>query len=92
MIKSFKHKGLEDYFRNRSTKKINAQQAPRIKRILDSLDALDNPQEMNLPGFGLHELTGQREGTWSVIVSGNWRITFMVRDKHVHDVNLEDYH
>jgi proteic killer suppression protein len=31
---------------------------------------------MNLPGLHLHELKGNRAGTWSVRVSGNWRVTF----------------
>jgi proteic killer suppression protein len=92
MIKSFKHKGLEEYFVQNSTKKINAQQAPRIRRILDRLDASSEPKDMNLPGYGLHELTGNRKGTWSVTVSGNWRITFKFSSEHAHDVNLEDYH
>jgi proteic killer suppression protein len=47
---------------------------------------------MNLPGYGLHRLTGNRKDTWSVKVSGNWRITFCFADTHVFDVNLEDYH
>ncbi|NEO56209.1 MAG: killer protein [Okeania sp. SIO3B5] len=47
---------------------------------------------MNLPGLALHELAGQRKGTWSVKVSGNWRITFKFNGVDAFDVNLEDYH
>ena len=47
---------------------------------------------MNLPGLVLHELTERRSGTWSVRVSGNWRITFKFEGVDAYDVDLEDYH
>ena len=47
---------------------------------------------MNLPGNRLHELKGDRKGTRSVAVSGNWRLTFAFRDRDACDVDLEDYH
>jgi toxin HigB-1 len=60
--------------------------------ILARLSAATFPQDMNLPGLVLHELIGQRKGTWSVSVSGNWRITFTFDGVDAYDVNLEDYH
>jgi proteic killer suppression protein len=47
---------------------------------------------MNLPGFGLHQLKGDRKGTWSIAVSGNWRITFRFQGADALDVDFEDYH
>jgi toxin HigB-1 len=47
---------------------------------------------MDLPGLELHQLKGKRKGTWSVSVSGNWRITFVFDGMDVVDVNYEDYH
>ncbi len=47
---------------------------------------------MDLPGYRLHELKGQRTGTWSVKVSGNWRVTFRFKDSCATDVDFEDYH
>ena len=47
---------------------------------------------MDLPGLQLHQLTGNRRGTWAVRVSGNWRLTFRFQDGEPVDVNLEDYH
>jgi toxin HigB-1 len=47
---------------------------------------------MNLPGLELHELKGDREGTWAVKVSGNWRVTFVFRGEDADLVNYEDYH
>jgi proteic killer suppression protein len=47
---------------------------------------------MNLPGLHLHQLKGDRRGTWAVSVSGNWRVTFEFVEKNVDGVNYEDYH
>ena len=46
---------------------------------------------MNLPGFGFHELKGDRKGTYSITVTVNFRITFGFNDEDAADVNLEDY-
>jgi proteic killer suppression protein len=47
---------------------------------------------MNLPGYRLHRLKGDRAGTWSVSVSGNWRVTFTFDSEDAFEVDLEDYH
>ena len=47
---------------------------------------------MDLPGFRLHPLKGDRRGQWSVRVSGNWRIGFRFVDGEAVDVDLVDYH
>jgi proteic killer suppression protein len=92
VIKSFRHKGLRDFWEKGSKKGIPAQFAPRIERILDALDAATDITQLNLPGFNLHELKGDRQGEWSIWVSGNWRITFKFRNGDAYDVDLEDYH
>jgi proteic killer suppression protein len=48
--------------------------------------------DMDLPGLNLHELKGQRKGTFAVKVSGNWRVTFKIINGDILDVNYEDYH
>ncbi|EAX9843652.1 peptidase, partial [Salmonella enterica] len=40
----------------------------------------------------LHELKGDRAETWSIKVSGNWRLTFIFENGDVYVLNLEDYH
>jgi toxin HigB-1 len=92
MIKSFRHKGLESYWKTGSTKGIPAQHARRIKRILDLLDSAATIDELRVPGFNLHQLKGDRAGTWAITVSGNWRITFEFIDGDAYNVDLEDYH
>lgn len=92
MIKSFRHKGLKDFFETGSKRGITLELATRVRIRLDVIDAAKTIADINLPGFRLHELKGQRAGTWSVWVSGNRRITFKFIDGHAYDVGLEDYH
>ncbi len=92
MIKSFKHKGLEHYFTKNVRKFLDARDLPKIERILDRLDAVIIAKDMDIPGWNLHELKGDRKGIWSITVRANWRITFKFKDGEAHDVNLEDYH
>jgi toxin HigB-1 len=92
MIRAFRHKGLKRLFETGSHRGVAAALARRLIRLLDLLNQAVTPQDMNLPGNRLHELKGERKGTWSVTVSGNWRLTFTFRDRDAYDVDLEDYH
>jgi len=92
VIKSFQHKGLKDFFEVGSKRGISAALAKRIRIRLDVIEAATAIQDIDLPGFRLHELQGDKAGTWSVQVSGNWRLTFKFSDGNAQDVDLEDYH
>ena len=92
MIKSFKHKGLKTFFETGSKKGIVPEHALKIARILDRLDSSIEPGDMALPGYYLHQLSGQEKDTWSVRVSGNWRITFVFEGEDVILVDYKDYH
>ena len=59
MIRSFRHKGLEKFFFYDDRSKIIPGHADRLARILDRLDASAGPDDMNLPGFKLHRLSGK---------------------------------
>ena len=92
MILSFLHKGLERFYRTGKTSGIQVKHAKRLQRILFILNKAKTPSDMDLPGFRLHSLKGERNGIWSVNVSGNWRITFRFTGNNVEIVNYEDYH
>jgi toxin HigB-1 len=92
VIKSFKHKGLEKFFLTGSKVGIQDAHAKKLRLILGRLNASTDPLDMNLPGLFLHELKGNRQGIWSVRVSGNWRVTFKFDGPDVTIVNYEDYH
>jgi len=92
MIKTFKHKGLEKYFTSGSTSGIQANHARKIADQLAFLHAAQNIDDIDKPGYQLHELKGKLKGHWSISVSGNWRIVFRFIDGDAHVVNYEDYH
>ena len=92
MIQSFKHKGLERFFKTGKKSGILAIHAKRLKLILGRLNASTSPGDMDLPGSYFHQLTGNREETSSVRVSGNWRVTFRFDGVHAEAVDYEDYH
>ena len=92
MIRSFRHKGLERFFKTGSMAGIRPAHAPKLRIVLARLDAAKAPDDLRLPGLWLHQLTGGRSGTWSVRISGNWRVTFAFEDGDVEAVDYEDYH
>ncbi len=92
MIRSFKHKGLERFFIKGTKSGIQAKHASRLRLILARLNVSVAPSDMDLPGLSFHPLTGDRKGTWSVKVSGNWRVTFGFFAGHAEAANYEDYH
>lgn len=92
MIRNFKHKGLERFFRRGDHRGIPPQCEQRVQRMLDMLDVAIKPDEMNVPGCRFHGLKGKRLGTYAVAVTGNLRITFAFDGEDAIRVDLEDYH
>lgn len=92
MIRTFRHKGLEQFFLTGSRKGIQSEHARRLSLQLFTLNAARHPQAMNLPGWTLHSLTGQLKGHWAVEVSGNWRLTFTFEGDDAVLVDYQDYH
>ncbi|MEZ0329225.1 MAG: type II toxin-antitoxin system RelE/ParE family toxin [Dissulfuribacterales bacterium] len=92
MIRSFIHKGLENFYYTGSKAGIQAKHADKLRRILTVLDSAMQPKDVNLPGYRLHQLQGERQTMWSVTVQANWRVTFRFVEGDVELVNYEDYH
>ena len=92
VIKSFRHKGIERFFKNDDARGINAKHGPRIRRMLDLIDQASAVEQLDIPGMHLHQLKFDRKGEWAMTVSGNWRITFRFVGEDATNVNLEDYH
>lgn len=92
MIKSFKHKGLKLFFEKGEHSGVQAKHKKRLRLQLSALDTAQVIEDMDLPGYRLHKLKGDRKDLWSITVNGNWRITFEFTDGDVYIVNYEDYH
>jgi proteic killer suppression protein len=93
IIRSVRHRGLLRLIRDDDSRELRRDLVPRLRRILTALisapamTALEGP-----PGWRVHQLQGDRAGTWSLSVSGNWRLTFNIRQGEIYDLDLEDYH
>ena len=92
MIKSFKHRGLKALYDGRTAKRVSLGHLAKLRDILAVLDRSRSPEDMSLPGFGLHPLKGRLKGHYAVSVSGNWRVTFRFKQGHAVDVDYQDYH
>jgi toxin HigB-1 len=92
MIKSFRHKGLELFYRCGSKAGIQAHHAVRLRLQLTALDAATRPRDLGVPGWRLHPLTGDLQGFHSLTVSGNWRLIFRFVGNNVELVDYLDYH
>ena len=71
---------------------IQAAYAPKLRRQMARLDLATSSQDMNLPGWKLHPLSGDLAGHWAVWVSGNWRLTFTFHGEDAVLVDYQDYH
>jgi proteic killer suppression protein len=93
IIRSVKHRGLLRLIEEDDSRELRSDLVKRVRNILSALivaadmDAVSGP-----PGWKVHQLKGRRTGTWSISVSGNWRITFDIKKGEICNLNLEDYH
>lgn len=92
-IESINHKGLRRFFETGNAKGLVGD-VDRLRKMLAFIDAAEDFGELAVPpNFGLHELTGDRKGSWSMTVTRNWRLTFRLNENSaLIDVELEDYH
>ena len=92
MIRSFRNKALEKLYESGSGKSLPPEFVGKIRRVLLALDEANSPDDLSQPGFGLHQLSGNLRGHWSIVITRNWRITFRFVGQDVSDVDFVDYH
>jgi len=92
MIKRIRHRGLKRLYQRGDPSGIDSELQVRIEDVLAHLDMAVQPSDLDMPGYRLHALKGDRKGFWSVTISGNWRIIFRIVEGDVYDVDLVDYH
>jgi proteic killer suppression protein len=93
IIQSVRHRGLLRLIRDDDSREVRSDLVQRVRRILTALIAASDINALQgLPGWRVHQLQGDRAGIWSISVSGNWRLTFDVRQGEICDLDLEDYH
>jgi proteic killer suppression protein len=92
VTRSFRHKGLEAFFRSGSKAGVQPQHAAKLRRQLGQLDAATGPRDMDISGWRLHALKGDAKGRWAVWVDENWRLTSGFEGEDAVIVSYEDYH
>jgi proteic killer suppression protein len=92
VIRSFRHAGVEKFFRTGSKAGIQPKHADRLALQLFALNRAKSAKDMEAPGWFLHALKGDLSGHWSIRVSGNWRLTFAFEDQDAILVDYRDYH
>ena len=94
-IRNFAHKGLKRLYSEDNVKGVPPDTVNKLSKMLAYLDDMGNPEELRaLTAWKVHTLTGDRQGTWSLSVTRNRRLTFRIdtAEHEICDVNLEDYH
>jgi proteic killer suppression protein len=92
MIKSFRHSGIEKFFKSGAKAGIQPKHADRLRLQLGMLDKAKTESDLNLPGWRWHRLKGQEAGRWSVTVNGNWRLTYAFEKGDAILIDYEDYY
>jgi toxin HigB-1 len=92
MIKSFRHSGIEKFFRTGAKAEIQPKPADRLRLQLGVLDNAKKESDLNLPGWRWHPLKGPEAGRCSVKVNGNWRLTYSFEKGDAILIDYEDYH
>lgn len=92
MLKKFKHKGLKELFETGATKRIDKALHARILRRLDAMHSAESVEDLNLPGFNFHSLTGYKPKRFTIHVNGPWCITFTFEGGNADNIDLENYH
>jgi proteic killer suppression protein len=92
MIRTFRHKGIERFYRFGSKAGIQPKHASKLEDQLSALNAATKPENMAFPGWQFRALSGELAGHWAVSVNGNWRLTFTFEGEDAILVDYQDYH
>jgi proteic killer suppression protein len=93
MITSFGDRETEALFNRERVRRIDSRvQRPALRKLL-MLDAATSLDDLRIPpGNRLEALQGDRAGQHSIRINDQWRVTFVWRSGHAHDVTIVDYH
>jgi toxin HigB-1 len=92
-IRSVRHRGLLRLLEDNDPRELRPDLVRRLRNILAVLVMANDMTEVEgPPGWRIHQLKGDRAGTWSISVSGNWRLTFDLDEGEICNLDLEDYH
>lgn len=94
MIKNYRGRNKKKLklFSQGDDSKFPREQIEALEIILNALDTGTCMDDFDLPGKRLHSHTNKDPRTWSLDVSGNYRILFEFNGTDVENVSYEDPH
>lgn len=91
MIRSCRDRDAQRLLERKFSRRLQAiEKSARVR--LEVLDAVTSLRDLDLPGFRLEALKGDRKGQHSIRVNDRYRICFAWRDGDAYDVEIVDYH
>jgi proteic killer suppression protein len=93
MIVSFRDSETATIWEGRRSRRLPSDiQAAALRklRLINNAGRLDDLRVP--PGNRLEALTGNRRGQQSIRINDQWRICFVWKDNHAHEVEIVDYH
>ena len=94
-IRNVIHRGLRRFIESDDASGLSASVVEKVRNIVTFLQEMENPKELqDISSWKVHQLTGDRKGTWSLTVTRNWRMTFRIdrSAEEIIDLDYEDYH
>ena len=91
----FRHKGLKQIHAGNIAKGVPAGMTDKLRKFLFALETAGGLDQLSrFPGWKLHPLKGALKGSWSLTVTGNWRLVFRYDEEAnaASDIDLIDYH
>jgi proteic killer suppression protein len=91
MIRSCRDRDAQRLLERKFSRRLQAiEKSARVR--LEVLDAVTSLRDLDLPGFRLEALKGDRKGQHSIRINSRYRICFAWRDGDAYDVEIVDYH
>jgi len=92
MIQSFGSLETEALFRYQQSRRFRSIERVALRKLLQLHAATELGVLASPPGNQLEALRGDRKGQHSIRVNDQWRICFIWREGHCHDVEIVDFH
>ena len=94
-IRNIVHKGIKRLYMEDNAKGLPADTVDKLRKMLAFLQDMENADELHaISRWKAHQMKGDRKGTWSLHVTRNWRLTFLIdtEEHEICDLDYEDYH
>jgi toxin HigB-1 len=79
----------------KSVKGLDPMEVRKLGPMMLAIQAMTHPNQLlSVPSWRAHELTGDEAGVWSLTVTRNYRLTFLVNvtEQTVSFLDYRDYH